>query len=111
MALHTTSRTFVIPSGGTSGSIKLEKWDTLGLLVPTIDSAILTLAVSQDGITFFNLKDGLGTPMLVFAAGPGNFAIDTVAMAMVAGYQYLRVTASASQSADRTFTLCWDDPR
>lgn len=112
MALHTYSRPFVVPISGTTGSVDLENWDTLGLLVPTLDSTTLKIQVSMDNSTFYDVKDGAGTTVLSYAAGTGLFAIAARDMADVCSYRYMRVLCGSAQNgAARTFTLTFDAPK
>ena len=112
MALHTYSRTFTVAISGTTGSVDLENWDTLGLIVPTLDSTTLQIKVSMDNATWFIVKDGAGTQVLSYAASTGAFAVAARDMVDVCSYRYLMVVCgSAQNSAARTFTLCFDAPK
>lgn len=113
MALKTYSREFTVASAGTEAVIFVENWDTLGLIVPALDSTTLKIQVGMtSGGTYYDVKDGFGTQVLTYPAGTGGFAIDSRDMAAVAAYQWIKVVCGSAQSGGaRTFTLTFDAPK
>ena len=93
-------QTYTIAKDGTSGTaVDLGRdYEWLQVVVPTIDSATLTLQVSQDNSTFQNLHiiDPTVGDNNVVATAAGTGAI-TVLMPM-GGFQYVKLVAGAAQS-------------
>lgn len=81
-----------------SGEVDLGKpYETLLVLIPTIDSADLTCYVAEViGGTYYALGNGV-----TVAAGTGNYAD----VWEIGGNQHIKIGTSASQSADRTFKI------
>lgn len=81
--------------------------DGLLIIVPTIDTAQLTIYVSDEtGGTFQILHitdpaDG-GDNDVISASGTGGFTW----VVPLGGFQYIKIKTSAAQTADRTFKVC-----
>jgi len=72
-------------------------YETLLVYIPTITSADLTCYVSE---TLAGTYTALGKSVVV-AAGTGGF----VDIWDIGGFQYIKIGASAAQSANRTFVV------
>jgi hypothetical protein len=85
-------KTATIAQDGTvSGAVDLgDHYDSMKIIIPTIDSANISLQVSRDNSTFQQLGDSNN----YFAAGTG--AISTVFN--LYGWRYVKVVASAAQT-------------
>ncbi len=84
-------------NGTTSAAADLgEKADWVAIKIPTIDSATLSLQVSDDNSTFTTLGSSVNT-----VAGTGAY----VDLWGVGGHRYVKIVSSATQTASRTFTL------
>lgn len=98
--------TLTIANGQTtSDSALVDNPGEIGLFVPTITAATITVQVSEDNSNFFGLVNQAGTPILVTASGTGSFAISGNEMGAILAYKYVRVVSSGAQGAQRLFTL------
>lgn len=81
----------IADEGTVSAAVDLgDNYDSLNIVIPTIDSANISLQVSKDNSTF----QALGLSTNVFAAGTG--AITTTFN--LYGWRYIKVVSSATQS-------------
>ena len=82
-------------------------YETMLIVVPTIDSAQITIMVAEkSGGTFQELyvtdpADG-GDNKVISALGTGGFTW----VVPIGGFQYIKIKTSAAQTADRTFRVC-----
>ncbi len=97
MLAPTTCLIDVSESATTSTAADLgQQADWIAVTIPTITSASLNLTVSNDNSTFTTLGSSL-----VVVAGTGAF----VDLWWVGGFRYIKIVSSATQGADRTFTV------
>ena len=90
---------YVIASGGTtSPGIDKRGCSMIGIYVPTIDSATITIEASQDGTTYAQMKDATPTVVGQWAASTGAFHLDGDILARFAPYPFLRVVLGAAQT-------------
>lgn len=100
------TKTLTIANGAaTSDSQLIDNCSELGLIVPTITAATLTVQVSEDDVTYFPLVNQAGTAILVTASSTGAFAISGNEMGACLPYKYIRVVSSVNQGAARSITL------
>jgi hypothetical protein len=98
--------TLTIANGQTtSDSALIDNCTELGLFVPTITAATITVQVSEDNVNFFGLTNQAGTAILVLASGTGAVAISGNELGACLPYKYLRVVSGGAQGAQRLFTL------
>lgn len=95
-----TVTTITIPQGA-----KGPMW----LFVPTIDTATLTFTVSLDGTNYYSLASAVGTLTTATGSGTGAFVLPfptwTAPAETMAPVKKIKITASAAQTAARTFIL------
>ncbi len=85
-------------NGTVSGAVDLGRdYESLDIVIPTQDSANISLQVSKDNSTF----QALGLSTNVFAAGTG--AVSTTLN--LYGWQYIKVVSSATQTAARSYLV------
>jgi len=76
----------------------VRQWEQMCLIIPTIDSANLTIYVSETtGGTFY----ALGKSQTI-NAGTGLYATTV----NLGGYRYIKIGTSAAQTANRIFRVC-----
>lgn len=95
MSLYGEWRAATIALDGTSSAeVNLGRdYDYLEIQIPTLTSGTIKLQVAEKtGGTFYDLGDGVTT-----ASGTHNYAD----VFRLGGYQFIKVVASASQSAQR----------
>lgn len=98
----------VVANGGTTSAwVHIGNPSEVGLSVPTITSATVTVQVAyaSDGTGGGGVVNGSGTAVLSLAASTGGFNVGSNDMGAVLGYGYMRIVCGASQGADRTFKL------
>lgn len=93
-------------SGATESSIAdLEGYANYGLMIPTIDSSDLTFKASNiNGGTYYTVTDKDASTAFTVSSGSGGLAIESDDLKALAGYRYVKVVCSATQTAVRTFT-------
>ena len=81
-------------------------YEFLDILIPTIDSANLTFTVSNlTGGTYYTVKDMDGVTLTI-TAGTGLFAVGADDLSPLAGYRFIKIVSSATQSSGAvTFTF------
>jgi len=97
-------KSVTIASGETESAVVDLAYNSIhGLIIPTLDSANLTFKVAENsGGTFVTLKSRAASNISI-TAGTGGFAVSSEDLAALAGYRYVKIVASAAQTADRTF--------
>jgi hypothetical protein len=82
--------------------VDLGEYREIGILIPTIDTSILYLKVSNsiEVASFKRLQKTDGSGDWNVASGTGAKAI-----ALNCPFRYLRVECASTQTADRTFTI------
>ena len=100
--------TGTIPAGSTSTTaIDIEGYGIAGLSVPSMNTASLTFEASNTATgTFYGITSSAGT-LLSLTTATGGKIISSDALTFLAGYRYIKVVATASQTAsvDLTFIL------
>ena len=87
----------IAASGTTSAAADLgQQADWMAVTIPTIDSATLSLQVSDDNSTFVALGSSVNV-----VAGTGAF----VDWWNVGGHRYIKIVSSATQTAACTFKV------
>jgi hypothetical protein len=93
----------IADDGTESEAIDLRGYSMLGLIVPVIDAANLTFKVAEaEGGTYVTVYDDLGAAFTITAAA-GSRAISTDDLAALAGYRWVKIVSSETQTADRLF--------
>ena len=83
----------------TSAAADLEGCAIMGLLIPAIDSANLTFTASNlYAGTYYTVKDKDASTFTI-AAATGSLAISSDDLTPLAGYRYVKIVASASQTS------------
>lgn len=93
----------IAASGTLSGSIKIGENDMVGLLIPTIETAICYVNGSLDDITYSRIQKEDGSADLNMASGTGAKAW---ILPSRFPFPYLKVETSATQTAARVITVC-----
>lgn len=78
----------------------------IGIFVPTITSAAISLKVSPDGVTYddlFCFSNGTNTVLWATAAGTGGMYVEVPCNMFL--WKYVKVLAGAAQAADRYFQI------
>lgn len=94
---NTNSAAFSCPQGKTSFSVH----------VPTLTSATVTLAVSHDNTNYYNFyyQAGAAAAPALWQVASGTHNLIYEFPAAACAWPYVRFTAGAAQTADRTFRL------
>ncbi len=93
----------IAQSGTLSSAVDLQGFGLVGLIIPTIDSGNVTFQVSDDNVTFVDLKDKAGTAIQVTAT-TGGFAVSADDLTPLSAYCYIKVKTSVAQAGGaRTF--------
>jgi hypothetical protein len=94
------AQTITIASGGTlSSAAEVKGQHTYGvIIVPTIDSATITWAISNDNTTFYALYDHLGTAQQI-SATTANRAFSIPAGVLASNYFKIQVGAAQNSGA------------
>jgi hypothetical protein len=84
----------------------------IGIFVPTITSAAISLKVSPDGVTYddlFCMPNGTNTILWSTAAGTGGLFVEVPCNMFL--WKYVKVLSGAGQAANRYFDICGvEDP-
>lgn len=106
MEYYAVKLAVIAVSGTTTGPIRIEAYDLIGIMVPTLDSTTFKCQVSDDDVTYYDLYDSTGTQALSWQTNTGNRAFGSDDLKAISGYTYARfVCGSAQNSGSRTITL------
>ncbi|MDI6787640.1 MAG: hypothetical protein QME51_04650 [Planctomycetota bacterium] len=99
------TETITIADEGTiSGALELKGYMVIGIDVPTIDTAILYLLGSKDGVTYRRVQKPDGSGDLNLASGTGG---KMWVIAELFPFRWLKVESSATQSTGAVvLTVC-----
>lgn len=93
--------TLSIASGATvSNAIELKWYEFDSIIIPSgYTSGNISIQVSNDGTTFYDVYDKYGLQVLTYNKFSGSFAIGTEALKEIIGYRYFQVKSSVAQGA------------
>ena len=84
----------------------------IGIFVPSITSAAISLKVSPDGVNYddlFCMQNGTNTILWSTAAGTGGMFVEVPCNMFL--WKYAKVLSGAAQAADHYFQICGvEDP-
>jgi len=91
----------ILDTETTSEAVDLRGYGLLGLILPDLTAGNLTFEASDiEAGPYVAVHDDLGAPVAI-VAGAGDVAIDTEALAPLAGYRWVKIVSAAAQGADR----------
>ena len=101
---HRTVTIDVSADDDLSDGIHLGDAAVVGIMMPAAWSAAnIGFQASVDGTTYGVVVDNAGTPIVVTAPAAGEFV--TLDADLLTGAEYIKVSSSALQAADRTISL------
>ena len=91
----------ILDTETTSEAVDLRGYGLLGLILPDLTAGNLTFEASDiETGPYVAVHDDLGAAVAIMA-GAGDMAIDTEALAPLAGYRWIKIVSAAPQGADR----------